>query len=179
MQWMRSHFSEAPNIEDPSLKETLWALDISQTGIVIDSVYRWNPQQTESRPGVFVKPGPWKILRFGIDDRKLIGVSASGFPQYNNFMEGSHVLFCIANKPAETELLTAEVYREMMLFGPRQRPNFNLLRFVVTDVSELSILEEARENFVAAITVAYGAQEVWEITSNVPILKSLKATFLP
>lgn len=181
VQWMRLHFSEAPNIEDPDLRETLWALDITTTGIVIDSVYRWNPQQTEQRPGIFVKRGPWKILRYGIDDRKMIGYGApSGNQTYNNFTQGSHVLFCVANKPAEAELLGAEVYRELMMFGPMARRFFNFLRFVVTDVGELSLLEECAEHFVVPITVSYGAQDVWELAPNAPKLKSLKfTTFLP
>jgi len=179
IQWLRSHFSRAPNVEDETLRDTLWAADVSTTGIVIDSVYNWKPEQTDYRPGVFVKRGPWKILRYGIDDRKMLGVTQSGNPHYQNFVQGTAVVFCVAQKPAETEILAAEVYRELMMFGPRARESFNILRFVVTDVSELSLLEEAAEHYVIAITCAYGAQHNWEIAKNAPVLKTLKMTFLP
>lgn len=183
VQWLRLHFSESPNIEDPALRDTLWALDITQTGMAIDSVFRWNPQLTEKRPGIFIKRGPWKILRYGIDDRMMIGGAPSGNYRYNTFTQGSHVIFCVANKPAETELLGTETYRELMMFAPVARKQYGFMRFVVTDVGELSLLEESAEHFVVPITVSYGCQNMWEVAPNAPKLKALKfksnQTFLP
>ena len=173
VSWLRQHFSVAPNIEDPKLESTLWAADIKTTGIIVDSVYRWQPALTEHRPGVLIKRGPWKVLRLGIDDRKMGGSDITS-RQYVNAIQGSHTIFCISGAPAETEILAAEVYRELVQFGPLFRKTFGFLRFQVTDVGEVSILEEARENFVVPITIAYAADEAWEIVENAPPLKEIR-----
>lgn len=165
IQWMRQHFADPSNIEASRLKSAIWTPDISTTGIVVDSVFRWNPAQTEARPGVFVKRGAWKILRYGLDDRKMVKANTC-CNTYNAMCQGSHTLFCIAGESAEVEILAAEVYRELMEFGPAARSFFNLLRFVVTDVGEPTILEEATENFVVPVVVSYGAQDVWTITQG-------------
>jgi len=174
VSWLRQHFSQTPNIEDPKLEKTLWAADISKTGIVIDSVYRWQPALTESRPGVFIKRGPWRVLRLGIDDRKMGSMPISGNRHYLTAYQGSHSIFCIAGAPAEAEILAAEVFRELVQFGPLFRQTFKFLKFQVTDVGEVSLLEEARENFVVPITLAYAADDAWEIAPRVPILKHVR-----
>jgi hypothetical protein len=179
VSWMRVHFSDAPNIEDPALKNTLWAADIRQTGIAVDSVYKWQPALTEFRPGIFIKRGPWKIVRLGIDDRRM-GVPPSGYRQYSTYVQGAHTLFCVSNAPAECEILGAEVFRELIEFGPIIRQAYGFMRFQVMEVGEVSILEEARQNFILPISVAYAAEESWEIVQQAPPLKSIKlSTFLP
>jgi hypothetical protein len=180
VSWMRNHFSAAPNIEDPALQKTLWAADIRQTGIAIDSVYRWQPAMTEMRPGIFIKRNGWRILHLGIDDRKMGGMSPTGDPQYAAYIQGAHSLFCLSSAPAECEILGAEVYRELLEFGPKIRSAFGFMRFQVMEVGEVSILEEARQNFVLPISVAYAAEETWEIVKQAPPLKAIKlSTFLP
>lgn len=164
VQWMRLHFFSAANIEHPMLREALWTNDLTTTKIAIDSVFKWDPAHTEARPGIFIKRGAWKILRYGIDDRKMVGVNAGDCTrQYNCMSQGSHTLFCIAGESAETEILATEVYRELMEFGVVARDVFGFLRFVVSDIGEPSILEEATENFVVPVVVSYGAQDVWTI----------------
>jgi hypothetical protein len=171
VQWMRLHFTEQANIENPFLHEALWTEDLETSGIVIDSVFKWNPAQTEKRPSIVVKRGPWKVLRYGIDDRKMVGATPKSVGGacckpcrcHNTMYQGSHTLFCIAGESAEVEILAAEVYRELVQFGPVAREVFNLLKFVVSDIGEPAILEEATENFVVPIVVSYGAQDVWQI----------------
>jgi hypothetical protein len=175
IQWLRWHFTWPDNIENPFLKDQLWTPDLETSAIAIDSVFKYNPANTEQRPAIFVKPGPWKILRYGIDDRKMVGTLPDGMkpPTYNTMIQGSHTIFCIAGESAEVENLANEVYHELMEFGPVARRVFNFLRFVVTDVGEPAILEEATENFVVPITVSYGAQDVWQICAVPPELLNL------
>jgi len=164
VQWMRNHFSDSANIDLNILKESVWTNDISTSAIIIDSVFRWKPDTTEFRPGIFVKRNPWKILRYGIDDRKMMGVNDGTCTRaYNTMFQGSHTLFCIAGESGEVELLATEVYHELIQFGPRARKHFNFLRFVVSDIGEPAILEEATENFVVPIVVSYGGQYTWTI----------------
>lgn len=165
VQWMRAHFTDVDNIENPLLHESLWTEDIATRGIAIDSALKYNPAMTEFRPGIFVKPGPWKIIRYGIADKKMFGTKMppGHVTRYNSMCQGSHTLFCVAGESAEVEILATEVYKELMEFGESARKTFGFLRFAVTDVGEPAILEEATENFVVPVVVSYGAQDVWQI----------------
>lgn len=162
-QWMRMHFSDVARINIDILQDYVWTEDITTTGIVIDSVYMYNPAQSEYRPGIYVKRNPWKVDRRGIDDRHMLSVNYSGPPQYTTFFQCSHTVFCVAGEAAETELLATEVYRELVMSSPRARKVFKLLRIGVSDIGEVSLLEEATENFVVPITVAYGGELTWQI----------------
>lgn len=164
VQWMRLHFSDATHIENPLLKDYIWTSDNATSKLAIESVFKWNPAMTEQRPGIFLKRGPWKVLNAGIDNRKMAGTFDWPYPrQYNVFYQGSHTVFCVGGESAEVELLAAEVYRELVGFGPVVRKQFNFLRFVVTEIGEVSLLEESAEHFVVPVVVSYGAQDTWQI----------------
>jgi hypothetical protein len=168
VKWLQSHFSDPSHIEDKVwLADKIWTPD-QDTAILIESVFRWKPELTEKRPGIVVKRSGWRVQRVGIDDRKMVG-SKDGtccqerVEEYTTFLQGSHVVFCLAGESAEVEILATEVYRELIQFGPVARRMFNFLRLVVSDIGEPAILEEATENFVVPIVVSYVAQDIWRI----------------
>lgn len=163
IQWMRMHFSEESRIQFDMLQDYIWTPDMETTGIVIDSVFKFNAAQTEARPGIFIKRNPWKVLRMGIDDRKMFRVNDKQWQKYLTFYQGSHTILCVAGESAEVELLATEVYREFVQSGPRARKIFNFLRFTTVEIGEPAILEEATENFVVPIVIAYGVQDSWQI----------------
>lgn len=169
IDWMRMHFGDEDKIESPLLRQATYSSDIADTNIAIDMVSKYRPALSEKRPGVFVKAGPWKVVRHGIDDRKMgnsrapIQCEFNRTTFYNTFFQGSHTLFCVAGEDAEVEILAAEVYRELMQFGPVVRRLFNFLRFVVSDIGEPALLEESTENFVVPVVVSYGLQDMWAI----------------
>jgi hypothetical protein len=155
IQFLRRKFSKKISISNPLLHETIWDEDMEFTKIVIDGVFKWEPAQTEARPGLFIKPGAWRVQRYGIEDRKMPGCSS-----FNCMTVGSHVIYCIAGESAEIEILATEVYKDLMMFSSTIRRLFGFLRFVVSDIGEPAILEEATENFVVPVTVTYGMQDM-------------------
>ncbi len=176
VQWMRYHFTYAINIESTFLKTILWNPSLSQTQIIIDSVFKYNPAATELRPGIYVKPGKWSIVRLGIEDRKMGSNDPSWVcdpthttgkeAQFNTFIQGSHTLFCIAGESAEVEILANEVYKELVEFAPAARRQFGMLKLVVSDIGEPALLEESKEHFVVAITIAYNLQLSWILCNS-------------
>lgn len=165
VQWLQWHFTDPINIDNQFLQDDLWTNDITTTKIVIDSVYKYNPAETEERPGIFIAPGAWKILQRGIDNRKMMtyGPQSDVPAIYNTYYQGSHTVFCIGGESAEVEILANEVYHELMEFAPIARKIFQFLRIVVSDVGEISILEEDKQHFVVPIVISYSGQDVWEI----------------
>lgn len=180
-QWFISHFSAAATVEHPELRSKLWSAVPTETGIEIESVTRWKPETTEFRPAVVISRNDWKVLRLGLDDRMMGEQWAPpGRDHFAAYLEGSHTLFCVSSQPTEAEILGAEVYREMMQFGPLVRRELDLMRFVVVGVGKLFELEEARTNYAVPVTVAYAAEERWQLIPYQPFLKRIVVSaFLP
>jgi hypothetical protein len=157
----------------------LWKAD-KTTGIVIESITSWKPQHTENRPAIIIKRNGWKKVRAGMDDRLQGTTPGDGYSRFENMWQGSHTLLCITNDGAETELLACELFRELNQFSEAIRSTLNLTRFEVLEVSELSLLEEAHQNYVAAVSVAYVYNETWRVKQELPKLKKIDlAMFQP
>jgi len=178
-QLLMQHFADKDNLEEQALRaadadlhDFLWRAD-DTTGIVIDSVTRWDPGLVERRPAVILKRNSWQNVRMGIGDRHMGMAGTNGQERYSTFMAGSHTLFCIATEGAETELLAAEVYRTLITFSPEILKSMQLHRFTVMEVSSLSKLQEATDRYVAAVTVAYAHEESWQLNLHGPVLKRL------
>lgn len=180
-QWLIAHFSAAGQIENPDLRGKLWKRVGTETEIEIESVTRWKPETTEFRPAVIIARNDWKVSRLGIDDR-MMGEqwTPPGVEHYATYLEGSHTLFCVSSSATEAEILGAEIYREMIQFGPKVREELDLKRFVVVGVGKLFELEEARSNYAVPVTVAYGIEERWKLVPHAPFLKRIVlSAFLP
>jgi len=169
---LTSHFSTAAGIEEPSLKHLLWR-DSENTDILIESLYRWRPELTQKRPGILIKRGPAKNARHGINDTLAGNLDLSGNVSYSTHWHGSHTIFCINSTGAGTELLLTEVIRHLTEFAPVIAPSVKLDRMQISGYGEVSVLEEAKENFVAPVTVEYIYQESWKIIPQVPRLNRI------
>jgi hypothetical protein len=181
-KFLIQHFIDRNNQEQPAFRQEgtappndyLWRASDS-TGILIESITRWKPNTVEKRPAIILKRNAWTVERRGINDL-MQGIPAiDALDRYATYMVGSHTLFCIAGEAAEVELLVAEVYRWLISFGPIIRQYIDLHRFVTVSVDSVFILDdEATENFVCPITVAYAHEERWTIRPHVPLLKLIE-----
>ncbi len=171
---IRGHFADPNNIEDERLKLYPYKNNDS-TGILIEPIAKWKPTLTEKRPAVILKRNTAKVVRMGINDKMQLGIGpAAARDVYATFVVGSHTLFCIAGEGAEAENLGAEVYRELIEFGPVIREMMNLHKFLLSEVGELSIIDdEGTENFVVPVSVTYAFEEAWEITQATPKLSKI------
>lgn len=154
------HFSEANHIEMPDLRKLIWRED-PPTGILIESVQRWRGDLTEKRPAILIKRNAFKNLRATIGD--LTGTDEEGNDNYVTFWVGSHTLFCIHGTGASVDILATEVQRELTQFAPVYVKLLGLHKFQVTQVGEISELEEATENFVVPITIGWAYEETWRL----------------
>jgi hypothetical protein len=172
VQLFRAHFVNRSSIEEPSLADWLWKAT-DPGGIVIESITRWDPRDAMVRPALVVKRNDWQVERLGIDDRHMGPIPADGYSYYTTFLRGSHTLFCLANEPAEAERLCAEVYRELIQFGPVIRQSLLLHRFVVAEVGAPARVQEAAGSFVVPVSVAYFFEETWRVAPDAPVLKTI------
>lgn len=178
VQWLRQHFIDANNIEDPDLKlentSFNWSSDLAATNIIIESYTKFNPLQIEHRPALIVKRNKLQHVRLGIDNRYMGGIGNTGSKDYSNAWAGSHTIFVLSGEGAECEKLTAEVYRELNQFAPAMRAALDLAKIEISEIGDMHVLEEATDNFVVPITVAYSFFESWKLTNVAPPMRAVK-----
>jgi hypothetical protein len=178
-EWFINHFSKAENIEAKELRGKLWKA-IPSTDLVVESITQWRPDLTQKRLAIIIKRNDWQIQRVGIDDRLQGSDNINGTVEYSTLISGSHTLFCLAGKGTEAEILAAEVYREMIQFGPVIRQEMGLQRFMVVSVGALFELEESKENYGVPVTVSYVTSESWQLVPQAPVLKRIVLSqFIP
>ena len=178
-EWFINHFVNADNIEAKELRGKLWRA-LPNTDIVIESISQWRPDLTQKRLAIIIKRNDWQVHRISIDDRLHDSISLTGVREHSTLISGSHTFFCLAGKGTEAEILAAEVYREMMQFGPVIRNELGLKKFVLVSVGSLFELEESKENYGVPVTVSYVADENWRIIQQAPVLKRIVLSkFIP
>lgn len=178
-EWFINHFANSDNIEAKELRGKLWKV-VPSTDIVIESITQWRPDLTQKRLAIIIKRNEWQVQRVSIGDTLHGSGAFSGIKEYSVLLAGSHTFFCLAGKGTEAEILAAEVYRDLMQFGPIIRDELGLNRLVVVSVGALFELEESKENFGVPITVSYIANESWRLVPQAPVLKSIVLSkFIP
>jgi hypothetical protein len=173
-QLMVGHYSKLENIESPDLvtgdSPAIWQ-DTLQTGIMIESVHRWRGDLTQKRPAILVKRNAYRNMRIAIGDRKAL--DGQGFIHYTTLWVGSHTLFCIHGTGASCEILATESQRHLTQVAPAVVQLLDLLRFQVTEVGAISEVEEATQNYVVPVTVAWAYQENWKLVPEQPPLQGV------
>ncbi len=173
VDWMRKHFSVGNVTEDPDLSNTLWKADDTSV-ILIESITRWKPSDTEKRPAVIIRRNDITNERQGIDD-KLMGAfpRTNGPDSFTTYFKGSHTLFCITREGAEAEKLAAEVYRELVEFGKVYRDELRLIKLQLQSIGAIFKVEECKETFAVPVTISYAFDESWTIIPRAPVLKRI------
>lgn len=175
-QLLLQHFVDPDNIRNANLRRYLeregaWSGDVT-TGIYIEGIGRWRPELTEARPAIVIKEGSWKNQRVGIKD--LSGSDyRDGRQSFSSFWHGSHAIFALGGQGAETQILATEIAKLLVWFGSEIADEFGLFRFLVTEIGELAAVQEATENYVVPVSVAYVAEERWELQLEAPRLKRI------
>ena len=169
-------FSDPSQIEEPDLRASIWRPGTA-TDILIESVTKWTGDLVEVRPALLIKRNAYRNLRLGINDH--VGLTPETFDFYNTAWVGSHTIFCINGSGATTELLATEVQRALTQFGPAIAPALQLMRFQVTEVGEVSEVEESKKNFGCPINIGWAYQEGWELSRESLKLMDVAMEFDP
>jgi len=188
LRFLQEHFADPDKIENTALRDNIFVPQPEDTteglvanGILIDPIYKWNPQNFSLRPAIYIKRNGMQTQRWGINDGLTVGLGKDKQGQLKTYegeyhtvgVMGSHTLFCIGREGAETEVLTSEVFREIQHFAPLLRRDLKLKRLNVTEVTEVSKLEEYDQHFVVAVVMGWYYFEKWMLKPIAPWLKSL------
>lgn len=176
-QLLLQHYCDAENLEEIILRTRFrdvgaW-LPSERTGIYIESITQWRPELAEKRPALVIKRNGWRW------ERHIIGEHADteweeGAQFFVGFWFGSHTIFAIGSKPAETELLATETVNTILQYGQLITDQMGLHRFVPVEIGGIAALEESRQHYVVPLTFAYAAEESWKLETHAPRLKRIQ-----
>lgn len=189
---LQEHFANPENLEfnklvgvDTSarqLEELKWDPDFEKTKIQIDPVWKYNAQDIQRRPALYIKRNVTKPGdRLGIDDGFTVNSNrnANGSVDqvrgeyHSKLLLGSHTVFAVGTTAMEAEILAQEVFNHFMMMGPLLRRDLKLTRMSVEELGEVAVLDEFVEHFVVPVVVAYAHTATWRIYQIAPWLKSL------
>lgn len=185
---LKEHFSKASNIENEALRDNIFQENPEDTtegvvdrGILIDTVYRFNPVDFGTRPAIYAKRNEMQTQRYGINDGLHVGLGVDkngelllDQGEYHTVgVLGSHTMFCIGRTGAEAEVLAYEVFREIQHFSPILRQRLRLKKLAVTQLTALSKLEEYDQHYVVGVVLGWAYFEAWRIKPVAPWLKTI------
>lgn len=180
LEHLRRHFADENNIQHDNLRKYLWRANVDRERIVIDTLGRWNPNAAGLRPAVLIRRNGWQVIPLGIGNRMHGVTNTDGYERYSVNMGGSHTIFCIATESGECEILASEIYLELLEFAQIIRERLDLLRFQITEIGQMQMVEESRQHFGIPITVAYAHNHNWMVKKHSPILNTVDiSTFRP
>ena len=165
-------WSNPTNIISPEMKQYVWKEQVN-SGILIESVYRYRPDLVEKRPAIMIKRNAFKDMPLGLGGGFIFGGGEAAYAnekgaitRHTTMFVGSHTLFCIHGTGASTEILAAEVLGQLIACMWPIRQNLGLRNFSVTDVGAIQELEESTENYVIPITVGWAYEHVWQLKNE-------------
>lgn len=170
IQILRSLFSDPKNIVETQLNSFIWNANPSLTAILIEALYKWQPENVQQRPAVLVKRGEWKVTKISIGDKLHGAPEETGYTDMRQVvaMAGSTTMFCLGNSGLEAELLASEVSYHLMEFSAVIRQQLCLGSFQVSDLGEVSRFEEAHDHFAVPVTVVYSFMHNWKLLRQTP-----------
>jgi len=175
-QTLMQHFANPDNILNKTLRNALRRDGVwnpgATTGIAIESIHKWRPELTESRPGIVLQEGEWQWRRMGIGDQAGKDYR-SGRQFFGGLWQGTHTLFAVHNYGAEAQILAWEVAKILLWFSREIEKSLGLHRFIPVSVGKVSALQESTENYVAPIVVAYVVADSWYLQEEAPRLKRI------
>ncbi len=169
------HFSTPRHVEQSDLRKYIWRKD-NRTGILIESNLAWTGELIGKRPAILIKRNAMKNLRLALNDLMMLGKDGSEY--YETYWLGSHTVFCIHGTGAATELLGSEVQRDLTQFAKAITKRLNLFRMQVTELGEVALIEEDKQNWVVPITVGWAYAESWRLETEMPKPEAVPLTLL-
>lgn len=179
-QFLIQHFADPRNILNPNLRKEVereggYKENDPTTALWIESLYKWEPGMTESRPALLIKDQAWEWQRVGISDLYRED-PRTGRQTFHGFWRGAHTIFAISNDGAASRILATEVSKILLWYARRIADALEMHRFIPVRNGAVSALQESTENYVVPVDVAYDVGETWWTQEEAPRLKRIQFT---
>ena len=182
-------FAEADMINDRALRQSLIDADVwretktsthqdtrdanPETGILIESTYRWRLDRQQHTPAIWIHAHDWTWSRRGVGDRSGTD-DLLGTQQYGGQWVGAHTVFTVSKDPAVAERLGFEVgYYLRQCAAEISKHYFS--RFDVSRIGQVGQFEQVPNLFAVPIDLPYAVSYDWESQPEAPRLKRFRA----
>lgn len=146
--------------------------------LIIEPSFKWNPEQCQNRPGIFVKREDITFgdPRAGMDDLHTI------YPiqkKYATFGRSAWTIYCISKVPGEAEILSEKASDCLIAFAPLIRRDFRFISFGVSKIAPIGKMEESKEFWAVPIRLHSFFSESWDLSEEAVLIRDiyLKVTF--
>jgi hypothetical protein len=174
-------FADTNNLENPLLREYLQREGIQQDnqprGLVIDTLDRWRPEETEARPALLITEHDWNWSRVGVGNRAGVELDTGRESFYGQWV-GAHTVFAVGKEGAETRNWRDAAANFLVKFFAVIRDSLDLVRLEPVSLGKLQAVKGSREHYAAAYTMAYTVDASWDITPEAPRLKEIRLSNL-
>lgn len=172
-QLLIQHFCDPAQLQEIKLRTafdaTAWRPG-DVTGLVIEQTIKWDPEKTEQRPALLLKRGGWQFQRIAIGDRAGEEM-LEGTQQFAGLWSGTIVVFALAQRAGEAELLAWEAVTALQRYTDPILQYTGLHRFTPVSIGEVAAVEESKKNYAVPVTFGYTAEDAWELYEHAPRLK--------
>jgi len=173
-QLLLRHFGKGDQILEPNLRSLIWSKVNTTTEIEIETVTRWKPSSTETRPALIIKRNDITTKRIAINDQQQgLPWDGTSHTSYSLLVEGSHTVFCISTRPMVAEILGVEILELLTTSASMIREDLQLLRVAPVGAGSVSELQELPKNYVVPVSVAWVYSLNWRQIPNSPLLKTI------
>lgn len=182
-QVLLSHFSDADNLLNHYLRRKLrasgpWIDEATRqasgdvSGILIEPLVNWTPEQSGQKPSLLLKSNSWNWERVSIGDQAGADVR-TGTRYFSGYWIGSHTIFAAAKEGEEASLLATEVAKILLFYANDIREKLGLSRFSLVSIGEVAEVEEAADTYTVPVVVGYACAENWALIPDAPRLKRI------
>jgi len=169
---LRAHFSVAQVIERVPLQVLQWQPTPTRQGLLIEQLDRWVPGQAGMRPALLTRRMGYQPFSLGINHEYLGSATRDGSRLFEIGVQGSIVIFCIADEAGVCELLAEETFTQLLGFGPILREIApGMLRCGIGDVGVMQPVVESRGHFGIPVTFAFAHTYSWRVTQAGRVLQ--------
>jgi hypothetical protein len=172
---IREHFGNPSSITDPMCQNYVWTPN-TDSNILIETNTNENIEQIGQRPAILVKRDKIQYQRYIIMDR-VINTGVTCPPAYSVEFTGSHTVFSIATKAAHADVLANEATTLLLQYSPVIRSSLCFNDFRLSGIDEVQLSQENNHYFVAS-TFSYAGIFNWELKTNEPKLRHVRADIL-
>lgn len=175
-QVLLAHFADPENMVNPVLRAKFsrdggWK-PTKDSGLYIEALDKWNPNQAESRPALLIKLGAWQWEMGAIGNLSAVDVR-SGVQKYYARWRGDATIFAVTKEPPESMILGIEVAKLIGYFSVPLGSALRLQQLELVSAGPVAEMKESTENYAFPVSFRYVVPEHWQLQEDAPRLKRI------
>jgi hypothetical protein len=162
LELARQFYSDSNNI--PIDVTPTWNPEPTQSKIWIDTEYRWEDENPEFRPAIYVKLGDIKYDSLtGRHDGLMRVDLEQGEYHFSRNGTGTVSWIHIGRKKGEAVILAGATLDYLDAFSKVIRDDFCFQTFEVVGMSPMALDKESKERYRSVVTASFSFQDTWAL----------------